>query len=265
MYISAILLILFATISSISSNSVLNTWYQDNDAASERTQLIETVGAGIQGFYNIYHRYPNNLEELKNSIEFTHLHYLPVDRVNYANTTISDTLNDITYERFIIAVNNGKPINFTDYLSAAGNACGMGDFYTSKEFCGSSTSKWMMEDSKGIYRKWAAAQSRLFDTLSVFFYEKNKFPNIKHDGSTISNSTTLSMKNITGYAGSSNTCSKFHTFDGISFGCEAIFSVAGNDIYYQFESDSNVLLFAEMPFKKSDGVTPHYIVKELKK
>lgn len=265
MYVSAILLSMFAAISLLSSNSVLNSWYKEQDAKRERVEIIEFIGAGVQSFFNKEKRYPDDLTELINHADFSFLSYIPVERVFYEKTTISDNTNDITYEKFIIAVSKGVPLDWASYLSASFNACGTGGFSTSVEFCGSPTANWLVGDTRELYKSWSKSQNQLFDTLAVYFYEKSSFPVEKHDGTIISDGTTNTMKSIVAFNQSSELCSGIFEFDGVTVGCEALFNVAGGDIFYQVNNNKDVILYAEMPFKKADNTTSHYIVKEFKK
>lgn len=153
--------------------------------------------------------------------------YLNSYKAELFQTGTATNLNDTVwrYSRFAIYIQkNSSIIDPADYLLAANNTCGSGDFSVSASWCGSDDSLWLKYETRNENTALILAEKqRLVRVVSLFyrrFSADRKFTSL-----AVGSYTTLAA--LTGYAGSSAGCSGVLVYQGIPFTCDDLFNAWG--------------------------------------
>lgn len=232
--------------------------------ATNRASSLTQLSIGINNYFIETGTYPASIAALAAVPGYEYLQNMARPFQSLAITTnLDDTV--FKYNRISVFSQDpyDHPLTDTQYLSAANNNCGTGDFATGVDWCGSKTSPWWKHETRETIQSNLARerirQRRLLTKFTAWYNNDtsistingvwgNNFPN---PGAPAARLTAL----VTGFAQTATTCTGIYTWHGIPIECRDLYSVWGTPTVYNYVSSSRITLLTRTPYIKSDGTT----------
>lgn len=137
-----------------------------------------------------------------------------------------------------------------DYLLAANNECGVGDFNVSTSWCGRPESFWLKLESRNSNSMMLLSEKqRLFRTMSKFYRRYSfdrKFSSVAYGG-------YATLASLAGYVGTASACAGVRVYEGIPLTCDDMFNAWGIPITLNSISKNRMALVNRTGVITSNG------------
>lgn len=163
-----------------------------------------------------------------------------------------------TYQRMaLFAIDPARGAPAADYLSAAENACGNGDFYQASSWCGGRRGLWYRQETRSQYNDDVSTARahlrRTLQKLADYYSVQRGFPTRDNHGVALNWGQGYTLASLVGYSAGAASCSGIYSWNGIPLGCEDLYDHWGGAVTLAVSSTQEVRLVSTAPFA---GHTP---------
>jgi hypothetical protein len=166
---------------------------------------------------------------------------------------VSPVLNDGNWQYQRVAV-YAQPLSHitsdADYLSAARNSCGTGDFATADSWCGDHLSKWYRLETRerftSLIERQRLRQKATVSKLAVHYNDAGQFDTVPGNVATLAS--------LVGYGGTAANCTGVYRWSNVPLDCNDLFSIFGTPVTVNYHTSQSVSLISRTPIINAAGV-----------